>query len=58
MERVLFVAQLRSLFSRINPAYTQISLKEIYAILQLLKKFSYRKSLIGLHDKAFKMHLN
>ena len=36
----LFVSQMMSLFSRTNPAYLQISLKEIYEILQILKKFN------------------
>ena len=40
INRALFVSQMMPLFSRTNPAYLQISLKKIYAILQILKKFN------------------
>ena len=40
INRALFVSQMLSLFSRTNPAYIKIYLEEIYAILQLLKKFN------------------
>ena len=40
INRTLFASQMLSLFSRTNPVYIEISLKEIYASLQLFKKFN------------------
>ena len=49
INRTLFASQMLSLLSGTNPAYIEISLKEIYEV------YNFSKSVMGLHDKASKI---